>query len=86
MSQSNNQEPKHKYFDFKSQDLKTQMQNLEDCISIASKEKIEIWIDSDQETFLAMAPLKAINAKLKCSIKEIEKQIWRIILSDYKKN
>ena len=80
---SQNKEPQHKYFNLKSQDLKTQLQNLENYISIASKEKIEIWIDSDQETFLAMAPLKAINAKLKCSILEVDKGIWRIKLSSY---
>ena len=80
---SQHQEPKHKYFNLISQDLKTQVQNLENCISIASEEKIEIWIDSDQETFLAIAPIKAINAKLKCSILEIEKGICRIKLSSY---
>ena len=80
---SQHQKPQHKYFDLKSQDLKTQVQNLENCISIVSKEKIEVWIDSDQETFLAMAPLKAINAKLKCSILEVDKGIWRIKLSSY---
>jgi len=80
---SQNKEPQHKYFNLKSQDLKTQLQNLENYISIASKEKIEIWIDSDQETFLAIAPLKAVTAKLKCSILEVEKRIWRIKLSSY---
>lgn len=81
---SQHQGPKHKYFNLKSQDLKTQVQNLETCIATASKEEIEIWIDSDQETFLSIAPIKAINAKLKCSILEIEKGIWRIKLSSYK--
>lgn len=80
---SQHQKPHHKYFDLKSQDLKTQVQNLENCISIAFEEKIEIWIDSDQETFLAIAPLKAVTAKLKCSILEVEKGIWRIKLSSY---
>ena len=80
---SQNKEPQHKYFNLKSQDLKTQLQNLENYISIASKEKIEIWIDSDQETFLAIPPLKAVTAKLKCSILEVEKGIWRIKLSSY---
>ena len=80
---SQHQKPQHKYFDLKSQDLKTQVQNLENCISIAFEEKIEIWIDSDQETFLSIAPIKAINSKLKCSILEIEKGIWRIKLSSY---
>ena len=80
---SQHQEPKHKYFNLKSQDLKTQIQNLETCIATASKEKIEIWIDSDQETFLSIAPIKAINAKLKCSILKIETGIWRIKLSSY---
>ena len=39
---SQNQEPKHKYFNLKSQDLKTQLQNLE----------IEMFLDQNPSRFL----------------------------------
>tara|TARA_B100001142_G_scaffold330205_1_gene396996 strand:+ start:4337 stop:4597 length:261 start_codon:yes stop_codon:yes gene_type:complete len=59
--------------------LKQQLEELEQQIQVATT-GVDIWIETNEENLISIAPLKAMNAKLKCAISKNNKDIWSLKL------
>tara|TARA_B110000263_G_C15249191_1_gene483225 strand:+ start:999 stop:1265 length:267 start_codon:yes stop_codon:yes gene_type:complete len=66
------------------QSLKEQFEELEKLILVAQS-GIDIQIETDQENLISIAPLKAMNAKLKCFMSKNQQNIWCLKLLNNKK-
>ena len=59
--------------------FKDQLEQLDKLIEV-TKSGTDTEIESDQENLIAIAPMKAMQAKLKCSISKSETNNWLLKL------
>ena len=59
--------------------FKSQLEDLDKLIEVA-KSGINTEIETDQESLIAIAPMKAMRGKLKCSISKSDTNNWLLKL------